>query len=1080
MKKILLFTVACISTTWLSAQFIYKIKADSVLITNDSCIAELNLENRTRDTLGFLYNKGNGRTEFRRGLKKVNDSTYVIGNDTLRVVSSLGKLIVENGLTKTGDTVRLGGDLTASTSINMKDKRIRFYLSDNTYTPASNAGVTITGAKTAYNGNDMLYIQAFNRPASTFSGAAVFTEVFWQPTGTVSSGTFTSYISSQKSSNPDIDMNGLTLYDFRTIFFTTTNQKIGNRYHYFVGGSIGADPIMTNHVGLYVQSLKRSTIANAYAIYSEGAADTIYNAGPVRWTKYKNNSNEDSVLTTDINGIVKLKALGSSSNFIQNQNATDQAASFRISGNGIIKGGISSPVGPNNERFGFGALASVTTGQGNTAVGYNALNALNGSDFGHTAVGYQALGLLTTSTSGQTAIGSGAMSNFTSGSGSNTAIGYGALQGSTGASGYSNVAVGYNTLTNISSGFQNIAVGTFTSSAVTTGQQNVNIGGGGLSATASYNVGVGSGSLGNTSGTFNVGLGQQALYTLTSGSSNIGIGYGAGGGLTTGSNNIGIGYEAGVSNNGSNNTFIGHQAGYYNTGSGNVFLGRWAGINETGSNKLFIDNSDISTPLIYGDFANDTVRVNGKFHANGPVKIDLGSDATGDIFYRNSSGAFTRLGIGTSGQVLTVNGSNLPSWAAGGGGGGGLLTADNGLTANSSTNVRLGGTLLQNTVISSGGYTFGVTGSTSNILFTVNQLQSGYDAINGISISQAGVKGTSTSGYGVAGISSSNLGGYFASTSSLGLDVYTNNSSGLPSAQFTTGEGNGNSNTVLQNLIIRRVTAGTPGNGIGSSIDFDTRTVTSNDYSNRLISKWTDATHATRTSQFIITGVNSGTTADRFTLSGNGALKLNNYGSGTFTGTAAYTLQVDASGNIIEGSVGGGGGSGYTTVQENGTGLTQRSTLNFNYGVTATDNSGASKTDVNVDLTNSESFMTSDVTLTANTYSDAVSFSLAAGTWLITGSVTVESPNNTAQRVTHKLWDGTTVYQAGESVSNSMGGSTKGYVCLPVSSLVVLTGTTTVKVSVASTAASVIKATPGDNNSGTTNKATSIRAVRIK
>ena len=36
-------------------------------------------------------------------------------------------------------------------------------------------------------------------------------------------------------------------------------------------------------------------------------------------------------------------------------------------------------------------------------------------------------------------------------------------------------------------------------------------------------------------------------------------------------------------------------------------------------------------------------------------------------------------------------------------------------------------------------------------------------------------------------------------------------------------------------------------------------------------------------------------------------LKLNNYGSGNITGTAAYTLQVDSNGNVIEGSTSGGG-----------------------------------------------------------------------------------------------------------------------------------------------------------------------------
>ncbi|MGN6294063.1 MAG: hypothetical protein ACTHMV_15055 [Chitinophagaceae bacterium] len=48
-----------------NAQFVYKIKADSVKITNDSCTAELIIENSTKNVQGYLYNKGNGRTEFR-------------------------------------------------------------------------------------------------------------------------------------------------------------------------------------------------------------------------------------------------------------------------------------------------------------------------------------------------------------------------------------------------------------------------------------------------------------------------------------------------------------------------------------------------------------------------------------------------------------------------------------------------------------------------------------------------------------------------------------------------------------------------------------------------------------------------------------------------------------------------------------------------------------------------------------------------------------------------------------------------------------------------------------------------------
>lgn len=47
----------------------------------------------------------------------------------------------------------------------------------------------------------------------------------------------------------------------------------------------------------------------------------------------------------------------------------------------------------------------------------------------------------------------------------------------------------------------------------------------------------------------------------------------------------------------------------------------------------------------------------------GAVTMTLGSDATGDTYYRSSGTVLTRLGIGSTGDVLTVAGG-LPSWAA--------------------------------------------------------------------------------------------------------------------------------------------------------------------------------------------------------------------------------------------------------------------------------------------------------------------------------------------------------------------------------------------------------------------------------
>ncbi|MDA3886755.1 MAG: hypothetical protein PF638_14280 [Candidatus Delongbacteria bacterium] len=62
---------------------------------------------------------------------------------------------------------------------------------------------------------------------------------------------------------------------------------------------------------------------------------------------------------------------------------------------------------------------------------------------------------------------------------------------------------------------------------------------------------------------------------------------------------------------GSSNTTLGCFAGYNSiSGSRNVFLGYKAGYNETGSDRLYIDNTDTSTPLIWGNFSNNTLRFN--------------------------------------------------------------------------------------------------------------------------------------------------------------------------------------------------------------------------------------------------------------------------------------------------------------------------------------------------------------------------------------------------------------------------------------------------------------------------------------
>ncbi len=122
----------------------------------------------------------------------------------------------------------------------------------------------------------------------------------------------------------------------------------------------------------------------------------------------------------------------------------------------------------------------------------------------------------------------------------------------------------------------------------------------------------------NTTGNANSFVGNNAGNQNKTGYFNSFLGYQAGFRNTTGNSNSFLGVYAGYGNTiGNNNSFVGRNAGYNNSeGSGNTFLGYSAGYNETGSNKLYIANSDTTSPLIYGEFDNSIVMVNGKLGIN--------------------------------------------------------------------------------------------------------------------------------------------------------------------------------------------------------------------------------------------------------------------------------------------------------------------------------------------------------------------------------------------------------------------------------------------------------------------------------
>jgi hypothetical protein len=83
---------------------------------------------------------------------------------------------------------------------------------------------------------------------------------------------------------------------------------------------------------------------------------------------------------------------------------------------------------------------------------------------------------------------------------------------------------------------------------------------------------------------------------------------------TVGTSNVVMGALAGFLQKRSfGNVYLGAQTGFTNdTGSYNVFVGHQAGNLERGSNKLYINNSGGNNPLIYGEFENALVGINGK------------------------------------------------------------------------------------------------------------------------------------------------------------------------------------------------------------------------------------------------------------------------------------------------------------------------------------------------------------------------------------------------------------------------------------------------------------------------------------
>ena len=365
--------------------------------------------------------------------------------------------------------------------------------------------------------------------------------------------------------------------------------------------------------------------------------------------------------------LIKANATQTSPLFVAQDSSSTEL--FRIDSNGNNNlwfgnaAGRNASTGSYNLAFGSYSLDANTSGYRNTAIGAYSLST-NNTGFDNLALGVNSL---VANTTGNYNVAMGNYSLETNQTGSrNIGIGYGTLKTSTISD---LVAIGYNALTANTTGASNLAIGSYALDANTTGAANSAIGYYSLSAnisggyntaigygtlqanTASYNDAIGYNALtANTTGNYNVAFGSQALQSNTTGVENLAIGRLALGSLVGGSGNTAIGKQSLFSNvSGVGSTAIGYKAGYSENAGGGVYIGREAGYNETTANKLYIANSNTVNPLIYGEFDNSLLKVNGRLKAlldtSNSLDFEVGNTLSSDTYSLGTSSTTSNRGL---------------------------------------------------------------------------------------------------------------------------------------------------------------------------------------------------------------------------------------------------------------------------------------------------------------------------------------------------------------------------------------------------------------------------------------------------
>jgi hypothetical protein len=318
--------------------------------------------------------------------------------------------------------------------------------------------------------------------------------------------------------------------------------------------------------------------------------------------------------------------------------------------------------GDENTLIGQMAGMNVTTGDANTMIGRGAgtfmttqiNNTYVGSQAGYSAAGqYNTFvgalaGYNTSSDLGNMNIfvGYGAAQNMQGAAERNIAIGTYAMYSDTDAASSTahNIAIGHESMKEISTGYNNIAIGRETLLDTKSGYMNVAVG-----YQAGYNV---------TTGHTNTMVGGQAARGLTTALGNTAIGYDSLYKTTIGGENVAVGKMAGYNYAGTTSTlygafstFLGYGAGYAVTGGNSygwvIAIGHQPMYNATGANKsIALGNS----ALVSGTDALDVIAIGQNAGSY--------ADATGSVYIGNKAGFRTSGNYNTAIGYRAMSGSS--------------------------------------------------------------------------------------------------------------------------------------------------------------------------------------------------------------------------------------------------------------------------------------------------------------------------------------------------------------------------------------------------------------------------------------